>query len=721
MDQLLNMGFPQELAAQALAATGGKSTLRATEWILSQRSEAQKAVSAISPVSPRVQHQARVDRFFQGGTQKQSTREDISTALPSDHLRIVAPGTAACDTVDSEHKIEIGVKSIREEQSKGGVQMAYTEVKRALPNLGGDCLGTANAIKAIPSLPPSREFPDAEPFLKRQKQEPRDSSSQTKQNIPFRFPPPSSQKAVAGSNSRSNAVPLSERMRPVSVDEIVGQEHLLGKNCILRSLVECDQLPSVLFWGPPGTGKTSLARAIANSVSYKFVSISAVTSGLKEVREVLEEAKRMKKMSQRTLFFVDEVHRFNKAQQDAFLPVIEDGSIVFIGATTENPSFEINNALLSRCRVLTLNKLQSEDVRKLLERAISDSERGLMVSLKGFSCLVAVRVEEEAIEFLASASDGDARVALNALEIAASTAATREKDQGVSTSTMNRSDHEGSREDSCPGDLTVPFKKFEGGREAIAYTPCTTRESLFEALKKLDGSYPQTVQANDGGVLSFSNVHKSFKESTWIGGGAVQDGIMVTITLNDVKEALQCKNLIYDKTGEEHYNIISALHKSMRGSDPDAALYWLARMLEAGESPLYIARRLIRFASEDVGLADPAALTQAIACYQACHFLGMPECNVNLAQCVAYLALAPKSVAVYQAIDAAQRLVRENGQNEPVPLHLRNAATKLMKDLGYGKYYIYPPGHSSPIRQEYLPPSLVGCKFLNWPDENMSR
>lgn len=721
MDQLLNMGFPQGLAAQALAATGGKSTLKATEWILNQRSESQKAQPVTSTNASRAQHQARVDRFFPGSSQKPSSRDEIVNVLPSGQSKAIPTGTEGCDLVDNDYKIELGMKTICEDQSKGGAQL-YVEEKAVPANLGGDCLGSANAMKSIPSLLPSRESPDAEPFNKRQKWEPRDSSSQTKPNIPFRFPHQSSQKAVAGSSARSSTVPLSERMRPLSVDEVVGQDHLLGKNCILRSLLECDRVPSIVFWGPPGTGKTSLARAIANSVSYKFSSVSAVTSGLKEVREVLEEAKRMKKMGQRTLFFVDEVHRFNKAQQDAFLPVIEDGSIVFIGATTENPSFEINNALLSRCRVLTLNKLQPEHIRKLLERAVSDSDKGLMVSLKGFSV---VKVEVEAIDFLSSASDGDARVALNVLEIAASGAAAHEKDQGSSHSTPSRNEvgirNFSEKEDSCPGDHTVPFKKFEGGREMIAYTPCKTRESLFETMKKKDASYSQTVAACDGGGLSFSNVHKPLKEGAWITGGSMTDGITVTVTLNDVKEALQCKHLIYDRTGEEHYNIISALHKSMRGSDPDAALYWLARMLEGGEDPLYIARRLVRFASEDVGLADPYALPQAVACYQACHFLGMPECNVNLAQCVAYLSLAPKSVAVYQGIVAAQRLVREKGQNEVVPFHLRNAPTKLMKDLGYGKGYIYPPSHSSPTRQEYLPPSLAGYKFLNWPEENMSK
>jgi putative ATPase len=341
--------------------------------------------------------------------------------------------------------------------------------------------------------------------------------------------------------------------------------------------------------------------------------LSAVTSGVKDVRDAVESAKRLNlEGRKRTVLFMDEVHRFNKSQQDTFLPVIEDGSILFIGATTENPSFHLITPLLSRCRVLTLNPLKPNHVETLLRRAVDDSERGLPNS---------VEVDDSVIEFLANNCDGDARVALNALEISATMATTR------------------------------------AGTDAV-------------------------------------------------------------VSIDDAKEALQCKHLAYDKAGEQHYNLISALHKSMRGGDANAAIYWLARMLEGGEEPLYIARRLIRFASEDIGLADPSALTQAVACYQASHFLGMPECNVILAQCTAYLALAPKSIAVYRAIGAAQKVVKDSvGQNEGVPLHLRNAPTKLMKELGYGKEYIYPPSDpSSAAGQTYLPPSLLHHKFLEWPE-----
>lgn len=357
----------------------------------------------------------------------------------------------------------------------------------------------------------------------------------------------------------------------------------------------------------------------------------------------LRQSNNINNNSKRTVLFLDEVHRFNKSQQDSFLPVIEDGSIVFIGATMENPSFHLITPLLSRCRVLTLNPLKPHHVALLLRRAVNNLEKGLEQSVG-----MRVDVNEEAIEFISANCDGDARVALNALEIAAITAAAArvpvDQSKGVEGETHG-------------GDL---------------------------------------LEHEENGVCSLKAI----------------------VTLDYAKEAFQCKHLAYDKAGEEHYNLISALHKSMRGSDADAAIYWLARMLEGGEQPLYIARRLIRFASEDVGLADPSALNQAVACYQACHFLGMPECNVILAQCVAYLALAPKSVSVYRAIGAAQKVVRESvGQNEGVPLHLRNAPTKLMKELGYGKDYIYPPDNPSST-QSYLPPSLQGYKFLDWPNGN---
>lgn len=538
-EQLLSMGFPDDLASQALAATGGKSILKATEWILGRNKSDSQTPDENPNSSPSPSpFQPKLDRFFH------------FQSKPSNPAQIQKQH---CDT---------------------------------------------------PSLPS----------------------------------PPSKRLRLEAENSPHQ--PLSERMRPRTVDDVVGQDHLLSHKSLLRSAIDSNRLPSIILWGPPGTGKTSIAKAIVNSSSqpssYRFVSLSAVTAGVKDVRDVVEEARKIKVSknmnSKRTLLFVDEVHRFNKSQQDSFLPVIEDGSIVFIGATTENPSFHLITPLLSRCRVLTLNPLQPSHVASLLNRAVADTGRGLAWSVGGAS----IEVSDDAIDFLSSHCDGDARVALNALEISAVTAAAR-----------------------------VPIK-----------------QSVCKVEEKEHG--------------------ENLVENNGVGSSQV-----TTVTLDDAKEALQSKHLAYDKAGEEHYNLISALHKSMRGSDADASIYWLARMLEGGEEPLYIARRLIRFASEDVGLADPIALVQAVACCQACHFLGMPECNVNLAQCVAYLALAPKSVSVYRAILAAQEVVRESvGQNEGVPLHLRNAPTKLMKELGYGKGYIYPPDNPSSSTQNYLPPSL---------------
>ena len=399
------------------------------------------------------------------------------------------------------------------------------------------------------------------------------------------------------------SAPLADRMRPASLEDFAGQEKLIGPGTTLRTLIERDEIPSMIFWGPPGTGKTTLARIIARLTRSRFEQLSAVAAGINELRRVIDEAKEKRKLANtRTILFIDEIHRWNKSQQDALLPQVESGVITLIGATTENPSFEVNGALLSRCRVFVLEKLSSEDIRKLIERALK-SERGLGGKVKA---------DSDAIEFLAQIADGDARVALNSLEIAA------------------------------------------------------------KALKVAKRP---------------------------------------TLKVEAVKYALQKTHLRYDKTGEEHYNIISALHKSMRGSDADAALYWLGRMLEAGEDPLYVARRMVRFASEDVGLADPQALVIAMAAYEAAHAIGMPECNVILAQCAAYLARAPKSNKLYVAYGRVQQDIAEL-PNEPVPLHLRNAPTKLMKELEYGKGYKYNPNFEGPIEQDYLPEKLKGKRYL---------
>ncbi|MEK7516766.1 MAG: replication-associated recombination protein A [Patescibacteria group bacterium] len=401
--------------------------------------------------------------------------------------------------------------------------------------------------------------------------------------------------------------PLADRMRPTALEDFVGQDALTAPGSLLRTLLLRGEPPSMILWGPPGTGKTTLARIIARMTSSAFVQLSAVAGGLAELRTILQDAEERRKMrGTRTILFLDEIHRWNKSQQDALLPYVEDGRITLIGATTENPSFEVNSALLSRARVFTLALLSPDALRQIIRRALVDSEHGLGGQ--------AVVLSAEAEDFLASVADGDARVALSALEL------------------------------------------------AVAATP-----------------------PNASGVIQLEKK-----------------------TLSD---ALQKRTLRYDRAGAEHYNIISALHKSMRGSDADAALYWLGRMLEAGEDPLYVARRLIRFASEDIGLADPQALPQAVAAYHAAHCVGMPECSVNLAQAVAYLARAPKSNALYRAYGEVKNDLREC-PNEPVPLHLRNASTALMKELGYGAGYRYNPDHEESVEQDYLPPGLKGRKYF---------
>lgn len=393
--------------------------------------------------------------------------------------------------------------------------------------------------------------------------------------------------------------PLADRMRPEKLEDFLGQNAIIGKGKLLRKAIEADQAPSMILWGPPGSGKTTLAFIIAKKTKAEFVQLSGVSSGKKDLVEVIKRAEESKRLGQKTILFIDEIHRWNKAQQDALLPHVEKGTITLIGATTENPSFEVISALLSRSRVFVMERLAKKEIEEIIKKAIKEKGRGLGD--------LRVQIEGNIISRLAEMSNGDARTALNVLEYAVSLS------------------------------------------------------------KKIDEKV--------------------------------------------LKEAFQKSYLMYDKGGDEHYNIISALHKSMRGGDADAALYWLARMLEAGENPLYIARRIVRFASEDIGLANSRALEQAVAAYNACHFIGMPECNVILAQAVVYMAKCEKSNDLYMAYGQAKKDVEEFG-NLPVPLHIRNAPTKLMKELNYGKDYKYSPDFNYQEKQEYLPEKLKGKKYL---------
>ena len=407
-------------------------------------------------------------------------------------------------------------------------------------------------------------------------------------------------------------LPLAARLRPRTLEEFAGQKHLLGEGKILRRLIEGDKIGSMIFWGPPGVGKTTLARIIANRTKAKFIDFSAVTSGIKEIKTVMEQAEKNRRFGEKTILFVDEIHRFNKAQQDAFLPYVEKGSIILIGATTENPSFEVNGALLSRCKVFVLQTLKTEELCELLRNAVSD-ERGFGRQK--------IEISDDVIETIANFANGDARSALSTLEMAV-----------------------------------------------------------------LNGE---------------------------------TEGDTVRVTRETVEQCTSKKSLLYDKTGEEHYNLISALHKSMRNSDPDAAVYWLARMLEAGEDPLYVARRVTRFASEDVGLADPKALEIAVAAFQACHRIGMPECCVHLTQAVVYLSMAPKSNALYTAYESAKKDALTM-LAEPVPLIIRNAPTRLMKELNYGKGYRYAHDYEEKLTDmQCLPDTLKDKEYYRPTEEGM--
>lgn len=407
-------------------------------------------------------------------------------------------------------------------------------------------------------------------------------------------------------NDNDESRPLASRVRPQNLDEFIGQKHLIGKGKVLREMIEHDRVSSMIFWGPPGVGKTTLAKIIANQTQSEFINFSAVTSGIKDIRNVMKEAEERRQLGEKTILFIDEIHRFNKAQQDAFLPYVENGSIILIGATTENPSFEVNSALLSRTKVFVLHKLTSSEIMELLKQAI--------VNPNGYG-LQKIEIEDQTLLAIAEFSDGDARTALNTLEMA---------------------------------------------------------------------------------VLN---------------GNKQEDSII--IRKEDLSQIINRKSLLYDKNGEEHYNIISALHKSMRNSDVNAAIYWLSRMLEAGEDPLFIARRLVRFASEDIGLADNRALEIAVSVFQACQFIGMPECNVHLTQAVIYLSLAPKSNSAYLAYMSAKKDAL-NSMNEPVPLHLRNAPTKLMKDLNYGKGYKYAHDTEEKLTtMQTMPDSLAGHEYYH--------
>ncbi|XP_029188243.2 ATPase WRNIP1-like isoform X1 [Acropora millepora] len=605
-----------------------------------------------------------------------NSKESASRAASADQVLCSKTGRECSDnslssSLDKDadlcgKKLGIKEKKLLASPPSGALKRSFNYFNRA--NLAGK--SNSNSFFKRPKVDEGNGSTNSESTTKYTSD--RSLSSDTKETVSVKSPSASFTGKVIGKKSKStHFMPLAERMRPKTLEKYVGQSKVLGSNSLLRTLLEAEEIPSMIFWGPPGCGKTTLAHIIANSAGRsnkaRFVPLSATTSGINDVKEVVKVAKNEQQLFKRkTILFVDEIHRFNKLQQDTFLPHVENGTITLIGATTENPSFQLNNALLSRCRVIVLEKLTTDHVEQILRNAVDSM--GLSTSMESLpgkrikdpltteysDCHVVI--EDDAIKALANLCDGDARIALNGLQVAI-------QSQVASAKLAKRDNN-----------------------NLLASKACLEQNGKHLEDRKL----PINDQDSN-------------------------EKITVSISVAHVKEGLQKNHLLYDRNGEEHYNIISAMHKSIRGSDENAALYWLARMLVGGEDPLYVARRLVRCASEDIGLADPHALNQAVAAYQACHFIGMPECDVILAQAAVYLARAPKSIKVYNAYSEAKKLVREwEGPQPAVPLHIRNAPTKLMKSLGYGAGYKYNPAFNEPVDQDYLPPELQGVDFFSW-------
>ncbi|XP_024130109.1 ATPase WRNIP1 isoform X1 [Oryzias melastigma] len=567
------------------------------------------------------------------------TNEDINGHLDVCLLEGASDGTPS-STVESgppdAKKCRTGADPVNTPRSSSSSMADSQSSSSGMFSLFQTNKGKLSAGEQSERVPSQQKSPTASPFSRGLKRPLRETSETPQSQQPDAGVSRAPKEPLLTRAMFASSKPLAEALRPNTLEEYFGQSKAVGQQTLIRSLLESQEIPSVILWGPPGCGKTTLAHIIASASKKKgtarFVTLSATSTSTSEVREVIKQAQNELRLCKRkTILFIDEIHRFNKSQQDTFLPHVECGTVTLIGATTENPSFQVNAALLSRCRVLVLEKLSVEAMSSILNRAIA--MLGIKIRGQDFKIVKnrdqtngsepQVYIEQKALDTIAFLCDGDARIGLNSLQLA--------------------------------------------------------------------------VQAQ----MSLQQQRASPQE--------------VLVTEEHIKEGLQRSHILYDKAGEEHYNCISALHKSMRGSHENASLYWLGRMLEGGEDPLYVARRLVRFASEDVGLADPSALTQAVSAFQACHFIGMPECEVILAQCVIYLTRAPKSVEIYKAYNNVKTCLRTHkGPLPSVPLHLRNAPTKLMKQLGYAKGYKYNPAFSAPVEQEYLPEELRGVDFFSW-------